>query len=455
MKNKISWKQGAAAIFAAVLCLTSNTAVFAGSVSGKAPVQAGTETEEESRTETEKETGKETKKGTKEGTGKEAKTKTKAETETKTKVETEAGDENKSVPADKQLLGKALKKGDCIGIAAPAGFIDGNDYNQALMFFEDMGYEVKLTKSCVSAEGLFAGSDKQRAEDINALFEDDSVDAIMCLRGGYGCARILEYLDYEMIAQHPKILIGYSDVTALHTALIQRCGLVTVHGPMISSLRTIYSDYVSYLFQKKVSADDIAGEYDLAESDLTDLDEDSFKGFYLEFTLAQLLKGLQSDEPIGEIELPEGEELETIVPGTAEGRIVGGNLTVLTSLIGTENELQGDGAILFLEEVREPAYRIDRMLQQLAQSGLFDRVSGIMFGDMSTNYDDENRTCQEVIEEYAKLAGKPCISNVPAGHSDNNMYLPLNAEARLAANDDGSASLVILDPAAESAGDSD
>lgn len=388
---------------------------------------------------------------------------TEAEDSTETKIDTGMLDGAEAKPAKEagishnktsdQLLGKSLKEGDCIGIAAPAGFIKDDDYNQALMFLKDMGYEVKLTKSCTEKDGLFAGSDRDRAEDVNALFEDDSVDAIMCLKGGYGCSRILKYLDYEMISKHPKLLIGYSDITALHTALIQRCGLVTVHGPMILSFRTIYSDYINNLFQKEISAEEIVDGYDLSKSGLFDLEETSFKGSSMEFTVTQFFSGLQSDEAIGEITLPEGEELKTIIPGSAEGRIVGGNLTVLTSLIGTENELQGDDAILFLEEVQEPAYRIDRMLQQLYQNGLLDRVSAIMIGDMSSNIDDENRTCEEVIEEYAKLAGKPCISGVPAGHGTENMFLPLNVDAKLTAKKDGSASLVILDPAARGYGD--
>ncbi len=443
MKNRAIRKLSAAVFFAAGICFASNTAAFADSIGSKAADKASVETETEGSVSAE----------AKEEDGASVETETEGSASAETKEEGSAYAETKEEDsAGKQIFGKSLKKGDCIGIAAPAGFIADNDYNQALMFLTDMGYEVKLADSCLSKEGLFADSDKERAEDINALFEDDSVDAILCLRGGYGCARILEYLDYEMIAQHPKILIGYSDVTALHTALIQRCGLVTVHGPMISSFRTIYSDYTDYLFRKKISADKIIDGYDLSDSDLFDFDENSFEGFSLEYTLTQFLEGLQSDEPAGEIELPEGGELKTIIPGTAEGRIVGGNLTVVASLIGTDNELQGDQAILFLEETGEPAYRMDRMLQQLYQNGLLDRVSGIMIGDMSTNIDDENRTCAEVIEEYARLAGKPCISGVPAGHGKDNMYLPLNADARITADEDGTASLVILDPAAEEAG---
>ncbi len=431
-------KYKAALLLAVAMFAASHTVAFskpAGSKNSSGyEAQTEAETEEISEAQTEAETEEVS----------EVETETEADAISKTDPDTD------SLP--EQILGKALKKGDCIGITAPAGFIQDNDYNQVLLFLKDMGYEVKLADSCFMADGLFAGSDEERAADLNAFFEDDSVDAILCLRGGYGCARILEYLDYEMIKKHPKLLIGYSDITALHTALIERCGLVTVHGPMVSSFRTIYTDYVECLLRDKVSSDEILDGYDLSESDLFDLDESSFKGFPMEFTVTQFLKGIRSDEAVGEIELPEGGSLKTVVPGTAEGRIVGGNLTVLASLIGTEYELQGDHAILFIEEVSEAAYSVDRMLQQLYQNGLFDRVDGIMIGDMSTNYDDENRSCEEVIEEYARLAGKPCISGVPAGHGDDNMYLPLNVDARLVAEEDGTASLTILEPAAESAG---
>ena len=374
--------------------------------------------------------------------------------------------------------GKALKKGDCIGIAAPAYFIKNNDFKQSLLFLQKLGYNIKLSESCLTSDRFFAGSDEERARDLNALFEDDSVDAILCLRGGYGCARILDLLDYDMIARHPKLLMGYSDITALHVALQQKCGLATVHGPMVSSFSSVYEIYVHRQFEKELDFDDVTDEIDgIAGTDSDDktgetdekakIDKDRekdplsslnlaaqdalsiVKGLPLEYTVTQLADGLSSKAPIGKIQLPKGHELEAMVPGTAEGPIIGGNLTVLVSLLGTDYELKGGHALLFIEEVGESAYRIDRMLQQLYQNGLFDRVDGILIGELTECSDQEGSTCRQVIEEYARLAGKPCISGIPAGHGTDNMFLPFGVNAKMTANNDGSASVEILESALE------
>ena len=291
----------------------------------------------------------------------------------------------------------------CIGVTAPAFYIKDDDFKEALKILEQAGYSVRLTPSCTGRDGYFAGSDEMRAQDINSLYADDDVDAIICLRGGYGSSRILDKLDYPMIAEHPKPLIGYSDVTALHVAINQNSGISTVHGPMISSLKP----------------------------DIT------------EYTLEELLEGLSGEKAAGEISLPEGEELSVLVPGTARGYIIGGNLTVITSLIGTDYELKGDGALLLLEDIDEPPYKIDRMLRQLYDSGLFDRVNGILFGEFTGCEDQRGKDLEEVLREYAELSGKPVIMGVPAGHGDNNMYLPLGVEAVMTGEQGGGASLVL------------
>lgn len=342
--------------------------------------------------------------------------------------------------------GRVLKRGDCIGITAPAYFIQDNDFNQSVSFLRSLGYKVKVTPSCLSRDRYFAGSDRERAEDLNELFRDDSVDAILCLRGGYGCARILDYLDYEMIKAHPKLLIGYSDVTALHVALMQRCGLATVHGPMASSFCSIYSDYVQQMFLKQADLKELLKGSGLPGNGKIDLKEISFKDTPMEYTVTQFTEGITSDKPIGEIDMPKDKKLEALVPGTAAGVVTGGNLTVLDSLIGTEYELQADHMLLFIEEVGEDAYRIDRMLRHLLHNGLLDRVDGILVGDMSSNRDQETGTVDQVLKEYAELAGKPCITGVPAGHGKDNMFLPFGVSARMTANEDGTASLTFLEP---------
>lgn len=387
----------------------------------------------------------------------------------------------KTAQADSAGLkkGRALKKGDCIGITAPAYYIEDDDFNQTILFLRMMGFRVKITKSCASRDRYFAGSDRQRAKELNDLFEDDSVDAIMCLRGGYGCARILDYLDYDMIAEHPKLLIGYSDITALHIALMEKCGIVSASGPMISSFNDIYSQYVQELFlgidtEKLTGMGKTGGggmdqtvktgtkpetesekphpgiehaEDTLIRNGIIDLNEVPFEETTMAYTVSQFTDGITSNKPIGEIELPEDGKLESLVTGTAQGVIIGGNLTVIASLVGTEYELQGDHALLFFEEVGEKAYRIDRMLQQLYQNGLFDRVDGILIGEMIDNQDQDDCTVEEVLEEYARLAGKPCISGIPSGHGDNNMFLPFGVTAKMTAEEDGTAKLEILEPA--------
>ena len=263
---------------------------------------------------------------------------------------------------------------------------------------------MKIGAHALDEYGYLAGTDQHRADDINAMFMDDSVKAVLCTRGGYGAARILDKLDYDMIAKHPKPIIGFSDISAILNVLIERCGTPAVHGPMLSTLTRS------------------------------------------EYSLSQLIAGLRGEK---EITMPEGRALRTVIPGHAEGPIMGGNLTLIASLVGTPYELKAKGALLLLEEVGEKPYRIDRMLNQLWQSGLFQRVNGILLGDFvgcETNEDGTDArtfTLDEVLKYYAELSGKPVIRGVPAGHGKDNMYLPLGVKAVMTASPDGTASLIL------------
>ncbi len=306
------------------------------------------------------------------------------------------------------LKGKALKEGDTIGIVATSYYIKDDAYSKAVNYLKNAGYKVEIAPSVTARYRYYAGTDRQRAKDINAFFEDDSIDAILCLQGGSGAAGVLQYLDYDMIAKHPKLFIGYSDVTALHIALQERSGIATVHGPLLAS-------FVSTVYR---------------------------------YTSDQFLNGLTNPEPIGRIELPTNRELKTVVAGTAEGMIIGGNLTVLSSLAGTEYELKGDHNILLIEETGEYASRIDRMLRQLEMNGLFDRIDGILIGDLVDCPDTEGISAEKVITSFAERIGKPAIKGVPAGHSRLNMFLPLGVMAKMTAYDDGTARLELLESAA-------
>lgn len=311
-----------------------------------------------------------------------------------------------------RLRGEVLRSGDCIGILAPSSYTSENDFEGSVELLKEQGYRLKFAPSSKAMYEHFAGTDRKRAEDINNFFKDDEVKAILCVRGGYGSARILDKLDYEMIAKHPKPLIGFSDITALHIAIGQRSGLATVHGPMFVSFTT--------------------------------------PNFDSDYTRRNFFDGLQRVEPLGEIPMPDEHKLETVIAGEAEGIITGGNLTVLTSLVGTPYELDGRGTLLLIEEVGESPYRIDRMLNQLWQNGLLSRINGILIGDFvkcDHNDNDPYRindfTLEQVLKHYARLAHKPVIKGVPSGHAKYNLFLPFGVNAAMKANEDGTASLVI------------
>lgn len=300
----------------------------------------------------------------------------------------------------------ALRPGDTIGILAPGTNDNIEDYDRAIRDLQKRGYKIKVGTSCRSRYGYFAGTDSTRAADLNRFFGDDEVQAILCLRGGYGSVRMLDKLDYALIASHPKQFIGYSDVTALHIALGEKSRLSTVHGPMLSS-------FEQGLDEKNDKAD-------------------------------TFLRGLQGELYPGDLPLPPKCHLETVQPGRAEGIIMGGNLSVLISLLGTPYEMKGDGALLLIEDVGEDTYCIDRMLWQLWQNGLLSRVNGILVGDMlgvDEEWEEGDFRLSEVLEHYAKLAGKPMIKGLPVGHGQNNVYLPLGIHAVMEAQADGSASL--------------
>lgn len=300
-----------------------------------------------------------------------------------------------------------LKEGDTIGVLAPAAKGNMAEYSEAIDLLESLGYQVKLAPSVHKSAGYLAGSDEDRAKDINDFFQDDDVKAILCLRGGYGSARILPLLDYDAIAKHPKLFIGFSDITALHTALGEKAHMVTIHGPMLSS----------------------------------------FKNFdYTAFTLYLFENGLSGSYPIGPLPMPEGKSLTTLTPGNATGLLEGGNLTVLASLCGTPYELKGNGAILFLEDVRVSPYEIDRLMEQLYQNGLLSRVSGIVYGDFGraqTGAAEGDFTVDDIMTHYAKLAGKPAVKNFPIGHAANNLFLPMGIRATLHADENGTASITL------------
>jgi len=288
-----------------------------------------------------------------------------------------------------------LRFGDTIGLTAPASPTKAENVPKAIQVIRELGFEVKVGKSCYEEYGGYlAGPPENRAEELNNMFSDPEIDGILCLRGGYGTPQILPFLDYDKIAQNPKLFIGYSDITALHTVFLQKCGLATVHGPM-------------------------------ATSDLLDGDD---------FTKTSLLRVLMDPTPLGAIHNPEEEEIFSLVDGVAEGQIVGGNLCLVTALMGTPYELDTKGRILFLEDVGEEPFKIDRMLNQLALAGKIEDAAGIIFGTFteseSPNY-THGFTTIDVFKNIVAPFGKPTIHNLQAGHSNTKITLPFGVKAKL------------------------
>lgn len=308
------------------------------------------------------------------------------------------------------LYGKKLKFGDTIGFIAPSGAVrTAGAIERAVKETERMGFKVKLGESAGQKYGYLSGTDDVRAKDINDMFADDEVDAIICLRGGYGAMRILDKLDYELIAKHPKIFMGFSDITALHIALLERCGLVTFHGPMAAA--------------------------NWSEKPLDD------------FTRESMYKALMNAAPAGELENPAEYLKQTVNGGTAEGMLVGGNLMLIASSLGTPWELDTKGRILFIEEIGERTYCVDRMLTQLRLAGKFDDCTGVVFGDFADcpiEYPEFGLTLDQIIRDVVAPCGKPVFTGLRCGHCSPKLTLPFGVHCHMDADQ---CTLTVLDSA--------
>ena len=297
------------------------------------------------------------------------------------------------------LKPKALRFGDTIGIVAPASPSTEKKVKSSFDQITALGYRVKLGKSCYDTHGYLAGSDGLRAGDLNSMFKDKEVKGIICLRGGYGATKILNRLDLEAIRNNPKVFMGYSDITALHIVLNQLCNLITFHGPMAAS--------------------------DIAEG----LDN---------FTRESFLKIISNRGRVGLIKNPNNNRIICLVEGEATGRIVGGNLTMITATMGTPYEIDTKGKLLFLEDIGEAPYRVDRMLTQLDLAGKIDDAAGFILGDFKNCQapkDQKSLSLMEVFQEILIPYKKPTIYNLKAGHCSPMITLPLGAKGRLRATE--------------------
>jgi muramoyltetrapeptide carboxypeptidase len=292
---------------------------------------------------------------------------------------------------------KALKQGDLIGLIAPSGSVrEAAQVDRAVAALEGFGFRVKEGASCRAAYGYLAGTDAGRAADLNAFFADPAICGIVCMKGGYGTPRILDLLDYPMIARHPKVLVGYSDITGIHLALNRLSRLVTFHGPMGISEVLVEGEAYS------------AGSW---------------------------LASIPSPSPLGRLEPPPaGASPRVLVPGKARGELIGGNLSLVAALMGTPYELDARGKILFFEDVDERPYRVDRMLTQLRLAGKFEDCAGIVLGDWKSCDPEEGKpslSLEEVFRDVIAPAGKPLIMGLRAGHCSPTMSFPLGVEALL------------------------
>ncbi len=292
------------------------------------------------------------------------------------------------------LTPKPLFQGARVALIAPAGPVPPEKFGPAVRSVEELGLTPVVYESCRRSHGYFAGCDQLRADDVNAAFADPDIDGIFCIRGGYGTQRIMDRIDFDLIRRHPKFFSGYSDITALHIMINQRCGFVTYHTPM--------------------PATELYGGVD-------------------EYT-ADSLQHVLFGEPLHELINPMNQPVKTLVGGCAHGILTGGNLSLVASSLGTPYEIDTCDKILFLEDVDEEPYRIDRMLLQLKAAGKFRDCAGILLGywtNCTAENPEKSLTLEQIFEELIVPEHKPAVLNLACGHSLPTISLPLGKEMEL------------------------
>lgn len=308
-----------------------------------------------------------------------------------------------------------LRQGDTVGLIAPAMFSDDlAEVDQIKKTISAMGLVPKVGQHVTARYGYLAGTDRQRADDLNEMYADDSVRAVFAVHGGWGSARILPYLDWKLIRANPKLLIGSSDITALHLAFAAKAGFPTIHGPNAA--------------------------YSWQEISWNSFWRLAFQGELPTF----------SNPAVGQLDdaVPERWRVTTIRPGTAAGKLLGGNLSVLTTLVGTPWLPDFGGAILFLEDTGEAEYRIDRMMTQLAQAGILAKVAGVVFGQCTrcsaAVSDYVGFTVPEILRQHLEPLDVPAFSGANIGHVSNQFSLPVGIQVKI---DAAVGAIKILEPA--------
>lgn len=289
--------------------------------------------------------------------------------------------------ANPVILPSPLAKGDCIGLFAPAGPLPSEELlSKGISLIESLGFRVKYCEDIIQRDAYLAGSDQRRINEFKTLWADKEVQALLAVRGGYGSVRVLAALDFAKIRKTPKIVMGFSDLTALLNGLQAKTGLVTFHGPMLSTMvrdqTVLPSDFLENLTRSSLA-------------DRTSMD------------------------------------IQILRPGQASGRLMGGNLTNLVHMIGTPYEPDWQDTILFLEDINEPAYKIDRMFTHLHLAGRLDKVSGVLLGEFSSSSGESIPNSDLTTKRLLKVTPPhvPVWANFPVGHGPKNHIMPIGVKA--------------------------
>lgn len=295
-----------------------------------------------------------------------------------------------------------LREGDTIGIIAPAGQLqDKSRFMQGVGILRNMGFAVKYPPELWPGPGYLADSDDKRGFEFNYLVRDEEIKGLVCLRGGYGCLRMLDKIDIDLVAHNPKIVAGFSDITILQNFLYQQTGLISLHGPVVTSLAGATKDSLASFYDSLLRVE----PYRIADK-----------------------------------------QIEVLRYGaTVAAPLIGGNLASLVTLLGTPYDFSWDDKIVFLEDINEPAYKIDRMFTQLYLAGKLERIAGLILGDFSTSaYSKETekltyrRAIWRRVLELCPLQSIPVWGNFPSGHCARNLTFPLGAMTEM---DSGACSL--------------
>ncbi len=290
-----------------------------------------------------------------------------------------------------------LKKGDTVGILSPASKPkDETKIDNGIKYLESLGYRVKEGKSVRKSYGYLAGTDEERVQDLHDMFNDKSIKAIFCTRGGYGTPRLLNKINYNIIKKNPKIFVGYSDITALQMAFFKKAGLVTFSGPMTA----------------------------VEMNDKID-----------PFTEENFWAMVTSSAKYGVLKNPDNEKFESINTGSATGRLIGGNLSLILSTFGTPYCPLFNDSILIFEDVDEEPYRVDRYLSQLANGKVFEQMKGMIIASMTdcgpTERTQPTLTLEQVLSDYFKEIKVPVITNLVYGHISRKNTIPFGIKARI------------------------